>query len=148
VKSRLKAIGVMAVIPILVFLVAQCGSTKETGEKEMKTTETAKVQKASVRAKYQKIKYILPKPVLAVELTDEQIIAAEAAYDEIFTPELLAKRKELLDQIKAQEKDSEENKKLHAEYDETFRPYYADFYKRVWRLLTKEQQEICEEAKK
>jgi hypothetical protein len=131
-----------------VFLVARCGSTNETGEKEKKTTEAVKVQKESVRAKYQKIKYILPKPVLAVELTDEQIIAAEAAYDEIFTPEVLAKRKELLDEIKAQEKDSEEYKKLHGKYDETFRPYYADFYKRVWRLLTKEQQEICEKAKK
>jgi hypothetical protein len=58
------------------------------------------------------VKSILPKRLLKLDLTDEQKTKCEAAYKEIFTPGILAKRKELKVKLKGLEKGSEEFKTL------------------------------------
>jgi hypothetical protein len=133
--------GVVVLIPVLVFLFAQCGSKEETGEKEKKATAAVNVQKEGVKAKMKKDKSVLPKRLLAAGLTDEQVAACETVYNEIFTPEVLAKRNELYKQLRALEKDSEDYKKLRGEISETFKPYNKQFRQKIRKILTKEQKE-------
>ena len=140
-RSKIKMFGFLALIPVLVFLYAQCGSKEETGQKEKKATEAVKVQKEGVKAKMKKNKSVLPKRLLAVGLTDEQVTACEAVYNEIFTPEIVAKRNELYKQLRALEKGTEDYKKLHGEISETFKPYNKQFRQKIRKILTKEQKE-------
>jgi len=141
-KSKAKMFGFLALIPVLVFLYAQCGSKEETGQKEKKADEAVKVQKAGVKAKMKKNKSVLPKRLLAVGLTDEQVTACEAVYNEIFTPEIVAKRNELYKQLRTLEKDSEDYKKLRGEISETFKPYNKEFRQKIRKILTKEQKDL------
>lgn len=141
-KSKFRMVGFLALIPVLVFLFAQCGSKEETGEKEKKATAAVNVQKEGVKAKMKKVKSVLPKRLLDVGLSDEQVTACEAVYNEIFTPEILAKRDELYKQLKALEKNSEDYKKLRDEISETFKPYNKQFRQKIRKILTKEQKAI------
>ena len=139
-KSSLKTVGVLVVILALVFLVNGCGSGEETGDTAGKVQPAKKVQKTGVKAKMKKVDSILPKRVLDVGLTDKQLVACEAAYNEIYSTELQAKKVEMYKKLKTLEKGTEEYDQYRTEIAGTFRPYNIEFRKKLRTLLTKEQK--------
>ena len=139
-KSSLKMVGVLVTILALVFLVNGCGSGEETGKTADKTQAAKKVQKAGVKAKMKKVDSVLPRRVLNVGLTDEQLVACEAAYNEIYSTELQAKKVEMYKTLKTLEKGTEAYNQYRTQIAETFRPYNIQFRQKLRTLLTKEQK--------
>ncbi len=143
-KRILKLYGVVVVSLVLVFLFNRCGAAEESGDAAVKAKPAKEAQDKAVKPepKAKKVKPILPKRVLKLKLTDEQRVACEAAYKEIFSPELRKKRTEMNKKLKTMEKGSEEHKKLRTEISDTFRDYNKQFRQKLKEILTKEQKAI------
>lgn len=142
-KNNLKTVGMILAVPALVFLCVRCGSEEKPGDTAKKTTEAVKVQKKGVKAKMKKKgKPVLPKRLLELGLDENQLAACEAAYIEIFTPEVQKKKNEMYKKLKAMEKGSEAHKAYRAEVMDSLKPYRQQFRKKLKELLTEEQQAI------
>jgi len=131
-NKNVKVFTVLIALLMLVFLFSQYGSSEE------ETTQAA-VQETQQRQPDQ-VKSILPKRLLKLDLTDEQKTKCEAAYKEIFTPGILAKRKELKVKLKGLEKGSEEFKTLRKQMAEEMKPYNKQFNAKLKEILTEEQK--------
>jgi Spy/CpxP family protein refolding chaperone len=88
-----------------------------------------------------KPKSVLSKRLLSVELTAEQKAKCETLYKEVFPPEILAQRSEVVKKMKGLKKDSEEFLKLKKDIGEKMKPYNAKFNEKLKEILTPEQQE-------
>lgn len=141
-KRHLKMLGIVIAVFGLVFLFNRCGSKEEPGTKTGKTQTVDDAQKEVKVKKVGKVKSVIPKRVLALDLTDEQIAAIEAAYREVFPPEIQTKKVEMYRKMKSLPEGSEESKKMRMEMSSTFEPYNAQFRKKLRKLLTKEQKAI------
>jgi hypothetical protein len=141
-KRHMKMVVVLIAMFGLVFLLNRCGSKEEPGTQTGKTQIVDDAQKKVTAKKTGKTKSVLPKRVLALDLTDEQITALETAYNEIFTPEIQAKKIEMYRKLKTLPEGSEESKNLRQEISATFAPYNTQFRKKLRKLLTKEQKAI------
>jgi hypothetical protein len=126
-------------ISMPLFLV-QCNGGKE--QSETKTGDAKKeVAAKQEAAPVAQSKSMLPEKLLNLGLADEQKALCEAAYQEIFTPDILAQKKEMYKQLKGMEKDSQEYLNFKKEINEKFKPYNDKFRKKLKGILTPEQQE-------
>ena len=141
-KRQMKMVVVLIAMFGLVFLFNRCGSKEEPGTQTGKAQIVDNAQKQVNVKKAGKTKSVLPKRVLALDLTDDQFTALEAAYNEIFLPEIQAKKIEMYRKMKALPEGSEESKKLRLEISATFAPYNSQFRKKLRKLLTKGQKAI------
>ncbi len=129
----------LMVILMLVFLASQCGSSEEeAAAKEEETTQAA--VRETQQQQPEQVKSILTKRLLKIGLTDEQKAKCEAAHKEIFTPEILAKKKEFRGKLKGLEKGSEEFKTLKKQMNEEMKPYNMQFIAKLKEILTEEQK--------
>lgn len=158
-KKNFKIFTVIITALTLLFLFNQCGASEEKkGEKvgdtkeaavqetamdqeKEQTKESSDIVKKEKQKKRKKSKSKLPKRLIEVELTDEQKAKCEAAYKEIFTPEVIAQRKEFASKLKGLEKGSDEYKKLRKEIVKLLKPYNKQFNAKLKEILTEEQQE-------
>jgi hypothetical protein len=146
-NKNVKIFTVLIAFLMLVFLFNQCGSSEEEpAAKEEETTQAAvketqqQPEQAKEEEKPEQVKSILPKRLLKVDLTDEQKAKCEAAHKEIFTPEILAKKKEFWGKLKGLEKGSEEFKTLKKQMGEEMKPYNKQFNTKLKEILTEEQK--------
>jgi hypothetical protein len=148
-KKCIQIYVVLITVLTLIFLFNQCGSSQEkTGEKAGDTKQIAvqeasqeqEIQETGIKEKGKKRKSRLPKRLINLGLTDEQLAKCEAAYKEIFTPEIIAKRKELRLKLKGVEKGSDEFKKLKEEIAKELKPYNKQFNVKLKEILTEEQK--------
>lgn len=138
-NKNVKIFTLLTAILMLVFLLNRCGSNEEEkGKKEQETTQAA-VQETQQQQPEQ-VKSILTKRLLKLDLTDEQKAKCEAAHKEIFTPEILAKKKEFKKKLKGLKKGSEEFKTLKKQMSEKMEPYNRQFNSRLMEILTEEQK--------
>ncbi|MCU0285509.1 MAG: hypothetical protein MUF15_03825 [Acidobacteria bacterium] len=122
----------------MVFFFIQCNGNKE--KEGVKQGDPQKqIDTGNVKAK--KVKSILPKKLLILDLTDEQKNKSEVLYKEIFTPAVLAERTEAFKKLKGLKKDSEEFIKLKKEISEKMQPYNMKFNEKLKEILTPAQQE-------
>lgn len=136
-KKNFRIFTVLIAVMTLLFFIIQCGGSKEkAGEKKGDTQKQADAQKGNLK----KPKSVLSKRLLSVELTAEQKAKCEALYKEVFTPEILAQRSEVVKKMKGLKKDSEEFLKLKKEIGEKLKPYNAKFNEKLKEILTPEQQ--------
>jgi len=155
-KKNFKIFTLTIIALTLIFLFNQCGTSQEKkgdkvgGSKEAAVQEDAKEQEKGQtkeivseekKKKRKKIKSKLPKRLTELELTDEQKAKCEAAYKEIYTPEIIAQRKELWSKLKGLEKGSDEYKKLRKEIGKELKPYNKQFKAKLKEILTEEQKE-------
>jgi Spy/CpxP family protein refolding chaperone len=138
-KEILKRWVIFAVLAALPLLSIQCGGGTENAEKkegEIKNEAAAKPESAQKPQS----KSMLPKKLLDLGISDEQKAQCEAAYQEIFTPDIIAQRKEMNRRLKGLEENSEQYLNLKKEINEKFKPYYAQFRNKLKEILTPEQQ--------
>ncbi len=134
--NHLRKIALWGVWLALPLFFISCGNNTETPQSTSPavspntTQQTAKVQPKSV----------LPEKLLNLGLTDDQKTKCEAAYQEIFTPDIMAQRKEMYRKLHQMEKDSAEYLEFKKQISETFKPYNVQFNKRLRGILTPEQQ--------
>ena len=140
-KENFKRFAILAIFMALPFLSIQCDSSKEKADVKEGEIKSDVVAKQEPAPKPQS-KSMLPKKLLNLGLTDEQRAQCETAYQEIFTPDIIAQRKEMVKQLKGMEKNSEQYLNLKKEINEKFKPYYAQFRIKLKEILTPEQQEI------
>jgi hypothetical protein len=141
-KINIKKFALLVIFLSLPFFFVQCDNSKEkSGGKDGDVQEQAVVQKETEPQTQAQPKSMLPEKLLNLELTDDQRAQCEAAYQEIFTPDIIAQRKEMVKKLKGLEKDSDAYKNQQKEISETFKPYYAQFNKKLKIILTPEQQE-------
>jgi hypothetical protein len=147
-KKKCRKFAVLVIFMSLPFLFA-CGdnSKDKTGGKESEAQKQAAVQKET-QSKPQpqtlnqaKPKSMLPERLINLGLSDAQMAQCEAAYQEIFTPDIIAQRMEMSKSLRSMEKDSQEYINLQNEIKDKFNPLYAQFNKKLWSILTKEQQD-------
>jgi Spy/CpxP family protein refolding chaperone len=139
-KEKFKRFAILAVLAALPFLSIQCDGSKEKADGKEGEIKSEVVSKQEPAPKPQ-AKSMLPKKLLNLELTDEQRAQCEAAYQEIFTPDIITQRKEMLKQLKGMEENSKQYLNLKKEINEKLKPYYAQFRKKLKEILTPEQQE-------
>jgi hypothetical protein len=126
-KKNFRIFAVLIAVMALVFIIVQCGGSKEkAGEKQGDSQKQADAQKANPK----KPKSILPKKILVLDLTAEQKTKCEALYKEIFTPEILAERSQVVKKMKC----------LKKEIGEKMKPFNTKFNEKVKEILTPEQQ--------
>jgi hypothetical protein len=135
---RRLAFGVM-LISIPLFLVRCDGGKEQSETKPVDAKKEAAVKKEA--APKSQSKSMLPEKLLNLGITDEQKAQCEAAYQEIFTPEILSQRKQMYKKLREMEKDSQEYMNFKKEIVEKFKPYNIQFNKTLRMILTKEQQE-------
>jgi hypothetical protein len=158
-KKNFKIFTVIITVLTLLFFFNQCGASEEKKDEKVGDTKEAAVQgdasaqenektkenndlvKNEKQKKSKKIKSILPKRLIEVELTDEQKTKCEAAYKEIYTPEVIAKRKPLISKLKGLEKGSDEYENVRKEIAQLLKPYRKQFNATLKEILTEEQQE-------
>ena len=119
-------ITLIAVMTMLFFLIQCGGSEKKAGEKQI-NPQTQQTQADTQKKIPKKPKSILPKKLLALNLTSEQKTKCEALYKEIFTPDILTQRNEAFKKLKGLKKDSEEFIKLKKEIGDKMKPYNIKF---------------------
>ncbi len=136
-KTKNNSFVWLAVIA-LVFFAVQCGGSKEQTTDQPGVTQTAA---DAAKANLAKVKSILPKKLQELGLDAETLAKCEAAYKEIFTPEVVAQRTELNKKFKGIAKDSAQYAQLRKELTEKMKPYNVAFNKKLRKILTKEQQE-------
>jgi hypothetical protein len=136
-KKKFKIFTPLIALMTIPFFVMQCdGSKEKTVEKEATAqTETANNKKVKPQPSA-----LLPKKLLNLGLTEEQIAKCEAAYNEIFTPEVMAQQEEISKKLKSLDIKSEEYKKTEKEAAEKSRQYNDQFNKKLKTILTREQQ--------
>jgi Spy/CpxP family protein refolding chaperone len=134
-KKSFRIFTVLIAVMTLFFFIAQCsGGNEKTGEKQGNSQKQADAQKVQPK------KNTLPKKLLTIDLTAEQKTKCEALYKEVFTPEILAERSQVVKKMKGLKKDSEEFIKLKKEIGEKMKPYNAKFNEKLKEILTPEQQ--------
>ncbi|MDQ1354129.1 MAG: hypothetical protein QG657_4438 [Acidobacteriota bacterium] len=139
-KKNFRIFALLIAVMALVFFIVQCGGSKEkAGEKQVTQGDSQK-QADAQKANPKKPKSILPKKLLVLDLTAEQKTKCEALYKEIFTPEILAERSQVVKKMKGLKKDSEEFIKLKKEIGEKMKPFNTKFNEKVKEILTPEQQ--------
>jgi hypothetical protein len=84
---------------------------------------------------------LLPKKLLNLGLSDEQRAKCEAAYQEIFTPEIIAQQEEVVQKQRGLERGSAEYMKIEKENSEKFKQYNSQLNEKLKGILTKEQQD-------
>lgn len=137
-KKNFRFFTVLIAVMTMLFFFIQCsGSSEKAGGKQGDPKKQADAQKGNPK----KPKSILPKKLLTVELTPEQKTKCEALYKEIFTPEILAQRSEVVKKLKGLKKESEEFIKLKKEIGEKMKPYNVKFNEKLKEILTPKQQE-------
>jgi hypothetical protein len=155
-KKNFKISTVVITVVTLVFLFNQCGASEEKKGNKVGDTKQAAVQEVArdqekgqtkesgseeEKKERKKIKFKLPKKLTELGLTDEQKVKCEAAYKEIYTPEIIAKRKEFWSKLKSLEKGSDEYKKMKKEVAKELRPYKKQYNAKLKEILTEEQKE-------
>jgi hypothetical protein len=149
-KKNFRRFAVVIIFMFLPVLFVQCNNSKEqSGGKEGEAQKQkagqietqAQPQAQPKPHKQSKPGLKLPEKLLTLGLTDAQKAQCEAAYQEIFTPEVVAKRLELFKKLSGMEKGSAEYDKLKKEINEMLKPYYVQFNKKLRNILTQEQQE-------
>ena len=130
-KRKFNRLAMMIIFMSLPFLTIQCDGSKEEADVKVSEVESEAVVKPeavpATQPKKTQAKSMLPKKLLDLGITDEQKALCEAAYQEIFTPDILAQRKEMNKQLKGLEENSEQYLNLKKEINEKFKPYYAQF---------------------
>jgi hypothetical protein len=136
-----KSFGFFAVLVAFVtlpFFIIQCdGSKEKTVEKEVDTQK----QIDSPKEVQTQSSSLLPKKLLDLGLTDEQKAKCEAAYQEVFTPEVIAQQEEVIQKQKGLERSSAEYKKTEKEISEKIKKYNDQLHEKLKGILTKEQQD-------
>jgi Spy/CpxP family protein refolding chaperone len=144
-KETIKRFAILVILATLPFLSIQCDGSKEKADvkvSEVKSETAAKPEAApAAQPNKKQAKSMLPKKLLDLGITDEQKALCEAAYQEIFTPDIIAQRKEMNQQLKGLEENSEQYLNLKKEINEKFKPNYAQFRVKLKEILTPEQQE-------
>jgi Spy/CpxP family protein refolding chaperone len=139
--ENFKRFVIFAILAALPFLSIQCDNSKEKADVKEGEIKSDVVSKQEPAPKPQP-KSMLPNKLLNLDITDEQRAQCEAAYQEIFTPDVIAQRKEMIKQLKGMEKNSEQYLNLKKEIDEKLKPNYAQFRIKLKEILTPEQQKM------
>jgi len=137
-KKNLSNSFVWIAVIALVFFAVQCGGSKEKAADQQSVSQPAA---DTAKANPAKVKSVLPKKLQELGLDAETLAKCEAAYKEIFTPEVAAQRSELNKKFKGLTKDSAEYNQLRKEISDKMKPYNTAFNKKLKKILTKEQQE-------
>jgi hypothetical protein len=147
--KKFRRFAVLVIFISLPFFFVGCDGSKDKAEKK---EGDAQQQQEIVKKETQtqalpptqnqpKSKSMLSEKLLNLGLTDEQRAQCEAAYQEIFTPDVIAQRKEMATKLKGMEKDSEAYLNLQKAINEKFKPYYVLFNKKLKKILNPEQQD-------
>jgi hypothetical protein len=137
-KKKIRYLAVLLSFITLPFFTIQCDGSKENpGEKEGDAQKQVEFQQS---AKAQSTTS-LPKKLLNLGLTDDQRAKCEAAYQEIFTPEILAQQDEVVQKLKEMEKGSDEYKKMEKEISKKSKQHNDKLNEKLRGILTKEQQD-------
>jgi hypothetical protein len=146
-KKIFRKFAVLAVFMALPFFFVQCDNSKEKaggkegeGQQQQAVGQKENQPQPKSQAKNQP-KAMLPEKLLNLGLSDAQMTQCEAAYQEIFTPDIIAQRMEMSKRLRSMEKDSPEYVNLHNEIKDKFNPLYAQFNKKLRQILTPEQQD-------
>jgi Spy/CpxP family protein refolding chaperone len=139
--ENFKRFVIFAILAALPFLSIQCDNSKEKADVKEGEIKSDVVSKQEPAPKPQS-KSMLPNKLLNLDITDEQRAQCEAAYQEIFTPDVIAQRKEMIKQLKGMEENSEQYLNLKKEINEKLKPHYAQFRIKLKEILTPEQQKI------
>lgn len=141
-KNKVRFFAKTSVGLLLLFSIMQCSDGKEkTVTLAPKSAVQNQQQVTAQKTDKLMPKSILPKKLLDLGLTEELQVKCEAAYKEIFTPDILAQRREMGKKLQVLEKDSEGYKQAQKEINEKFKPYSVAFNKKLKVILTREQQE-------
>jgi hypothetical protein len=137
-KKNIRYLTVLLSFITLLFFTIQCDGSKEKpdekggdAQKQVEFQQEAKAQSTTS----------LPKKLLNLGLTDEQRAKCEAAYQEIFTPEILAQQEEVVQKLKKMEKGSDEYKKIEKEISKKSKQHNDQLNEKLRGILTKEQQD-------
>jgi hypothetical protein len=136
-----KSFGFFAVLVAFVtlpFCIIQCdGSKEKTVEKQGDVQKQADAPKEAQAQSSS----MLPKKLLNLGLTDEQKLKCEAAYQEIYSPAVMAQEKEIIEKQKRVDINSAEYIKLEKEISEKSKLYNDQLNQRLKTILTEEQQD-------
>jgi hypothetical protein len=133
-KKKFKILASLVALITLPFFVIQCDGSKEKIEEKNTNAQTDTGSKKETNAQSTSM---LPKKLLNLGLTEEQIVKCEAAYNEIFTPEVIAQQEEMYKKHKSME----EYERIEKEILEKSQKYNDQFNEKLKTILTKEQQD-------